>query len=228
MPLPTFPRFTPVSDHAVLVEFSESLTPEVQDRVRDLDAALALHPLTGLLEAVPGHVALLVRFEPLVTDHATVAAGLRQLLETPPPVRGPGRMHQVPVCYDADLAPDLAEIALRCGMETDAVIAAHLAAEYRVAIYGFAPGYAYLSGVPEGLHLPRKTSARRGVAAGSVIIAGGQCLITTLTMPTGWWILGQSPLRVLQDDPDRPFLFDIGDRVQFHRISRGAFDRGAA
>jgi inhibitor of KinA len=63
----------------------------------------------------------------------------------------------------------------------------------------------------------------RGVAAGSVIIAGPQCLVTTLTMPTGWWIIGRSPTRILTSDPARPFLFDVGDKVRFRRISRAEF-----
>ena len=86
-------------------------------------------------------------------------------------------------------------------------------------MYGFAPGYAYLGGVPDPIQVPRKPVPLRDVPAGSVIIAGPQCLITTLTMPTGWSIIGRSPTRVLTDDPDHPFLFDIGDRVMFERIS---------
>ena len=64
----------------------------------------------------------------------------------------------------------------------------------------------------------------RGIAAGSVIIAGAQCLVTTLTMPTGWWIIGRSPTQILRPDPVQPFLFDVGDRVKFRRISRSEFE----
>ena len=67
-------------------------------------------------------------------------------------------------------------------------------------------------------------AAVRGVAAGSVLVAGPQCLVTTLTMPTGWWIIGRSPTRILSDDEDRPFLLDVDDRVTFKRISRAEFD----
>ena len=91
-------------------------------------------------------------------------------------------------------------------------------------MYGFAPGYAYLGGVPETLHLPRKPAPLRGVPAGSVLIAGAQCIVSTLVMPTGWWIIGRSPTPILTGDPSRPFLFDIGDRVRFQRLSRAAFE----
>jgi inhibitor of KinA len=216
------PRYTPVADHAVLVGFDGMAEAEAQTRVLHLDAALRQSPVAGVVECVPAMVSVLVCFDAQVTDHAAVTRGLQALAQMVPPLAMAPATHVVPVCYDTDVAPDLAQVAAQVGISVEAVIAAHLAGDYAVFMYGFAPGYAYLTGVPQALHLPRKPAARRGVAAGSVIIAGGQCLITTLVMPTGWWVIGQSPLRVLRDDAARPFLFDVGDRLQFTRITRAA------
>ena len=98
-------------------------------------------------------------------------------------------------------------------------------------MYGFAPGYAYFAGVPEPLQLDRKPRPLRGIAAGSVMIAGPQCLVTTMIMPTGWWIIGRSPTRILTriltGDTKRPFLFDVSDRVTFRRISPAEFGAAA-
>ena len=90
---------------------------------------------------------------------------------------------------------------------------------------GFAPGFAYLAGVPAAIQLPRKPAPVRGLPAGSVAIAGPQCLTSTLVMPTGWWVIGRSPTRILTDDSERPFLFDVGDEVVFRRIDRATFDK---
>ena len=60
-----------------------------------------------------------------------------------------------------------------------------------------------------------------------MLIAGPQCLVTTLKMPTGWWIIGRSPTPILRDGEERPFLFEIGDRVRFRRIGRAAFEAAA-
>lgn len=76
-----------------------------------------------------------------------------------------------------------------------------------------------------GRMVAAQVGALRGVAACSVIITGPQCLVTTLTMPTGWWIIGRSPTRILTGDPARPFLFDVGDRIRFRRIGRDEFHR---
>ena len=213
-----YPRLVPVADRALLVEFGAAVDDAVHDAVLALDRALTASAIPGLQEVVPAMVNLLVVFDPLQTDHATVAAALRPLLAAPKAAPATVAEHAIPVCYDPSVAPDLAAVATERGLTPEAVIAQHLAGDYSVYMYGFAPGYAYLTGTPEPIRLPRKAAPLRGVPAGSVIIAGGQCLITTLTMPTGWWIIGRSPARILTGDPARPFLFDVGDRVRFHRI----------
>ncbi|MGV8952440.1 MAG: 5-oxoprolinase subunit B family protein [Cypionkella sp.] len=218
-----YPIFRAVAEQGVLVEFGETITPAAHRAVLHLDAMLAKTPCKGFAEATPAYVNLLVRFDPLITDHAGIETDLRALIALPPLPDTAKTTQVVQVCYDTDLAPDLTEVAARTGLSPDAVIAAHLAGDYTVYLYGFAPGYAYLGGVPAALHLPRKDTAVRGVAAGSVIIAGPQCIVTTMTMPTGWWRIGASPTQILRDDPARPFLFDVGCAVTFQRISRDAY-----
>ena len=219
-----WPVFRPVADHAVLVECGTAISDPVHDAVLHLDQALTAHPFPGFTESVPAFVNLLVCFDPVITDHAAVEAHLRHLLSAPPQAKTIPTLREVLVCYDAPFAPDLLAVARQTGLSPDAVINAHLAARYDVFMYGFAPGYAYLAGVPQELQLPRKPSPVRDMPAGSVMIAGPQCLVTTLVMPTGWWIIGRSPTRILTCDAARPFLFDVGDRVTFRRISRAAFE----
>jgi inhibitor of KinA len=219
-----FPIFRAVAEHGLLVEFGDAITDSVHAKVLHLDAMLAKAPPLGFRESVPAYVNLLLRFDPLATDHASIETVLRLLIAQPPLPESAKARHQIGVCYDLDLAPDLPEVAKRSGLTTEAVIAAHLAGDYAVYLYGFAPGYAYLGGVPQALQLPRKEAALRDIAAGSVIIAGEQCIVTTLKMPTGWWRIGASPARILRDDPARPFLFDIGDAVTFHRLSRADYE----
>ena len=216
------PRTVPVADRALLVELADAVSPDVQARVWALDRALQANPVPGQVELVPAMVNLLVIFDPLATDHPSVATAVMDRLATLADVPVAGRLHDVAVCYDAPFAPDLAAVADQTGLAPEEVIATHLAGDYRVAMYGFAPGYAYLTGVPEPIRLPRKAAPVRAVPAGSVIIAGGQCLVTTLTMPTGWWVIGRSPTPILTGDPARPFLFDVGDRLRFRRLPAAA------
>jgi inhibitor of KinA len=218
------PTFIPVADHALLVQFADTISDAVTARVQMLDKAINDDAPMGLSETIPAFVNLLVMFDPLVTDHSGMEQAVRARLSAEAAPKGKSTLHQVLVCYDDDLAPDLIAVADATGLSTDAVVNAHLSGAYTVGMYGFAPGYAYLSGVPEHLQVPRKPAAVRDIPAGSVMIAGPQCLVTTLIMPTGWSILGRSPTEILRNDPDRPFLFDVGDRVQFKRIDRAQYE----
>lgn len=211
------PLFRPVAEHALLVEFGTHLSDETHAAVLRLDRALTAHPFPGFAESVPAYVNLLIRFDPLTTDHHAVEAALRDRLDHAPTIALEGALHPVDITYDGQ---DLPEVAARTGLSVAEVIQAHLSGQYQVALYGFAPGYAYLSGLPDRIRLPRKDAAIRDVPAGSVIIAAGQCIVTTLTMPTGWWIIGHSPTAILRPNDPRPFLFDVGDRVLFRQAAR--------
>ena len=219
-----WPQFTPVADHALLVSFGDLISDDSSAAVIALDRALALEPPDGFCESVPAFVNLLIDFDPLMTDHELIRAHVERLLSRPWSGQTVGQLREVEVCYDADFAPDLAAVAQAAGMSVEAVVNAHAESNYLVRMYGFAPGYAYLSGVPASIQVPRKAAAVHDIAAGSVIIAGPQCLVTTLLMPTGWSIIGRSPTRILTPEASEPFLFEVGDMVRFRRIDRAQYE----
>ncbi len=214
------PTFKPVADYAVLIEFGTKVDDALNRKVVALDKAIAAARITGVVETVPALVNLLVVFDPLATTHTNVQAAVTTLFPLGPTDDVETTAHSVPVCYDTELSPDLINVAKAVDMSIEAVIAAHMSANLRVSMYGFAPGFAYLSGLPDAIQVPRKPSATRGVQTGRVMIAGPQCLITTVVMPTGWSIIGRTAVQVMQDDPDNPFLFNVGDSVTFERIRR--------
>jgi len=218
------PIARPVGDTGLLLEFGTAIDPTLFDRILALDAALVADPPHGMREAVPAYVSLLIVYDPLLTDFATLEQEVCRRAKTSGSALLSGAAHLIPMCCDADLAPDLAEAAERLHMAPEALIEAHLAVEYRVYMFGFAPGYAYMDGVPASLHLPRKPVPVRTRPVGSIMIAGGQCLITTLPMPTGWWVIGATRTPVLQLSSPQPFLFQPGDRVRFCRQSRAEFE----
>ncbi|SEW47275.1 inhibitor of KinA [Cognatiyoonia koreensis] len=219
------PQFTPIADHALLVSFAQDISDTAHAHVVALDKAIGADIPTGVIETVPALVNLLVSFDPVQTDHVTVQGHVRIRLKGLETKASAGVQRNVQVCYEPPFAPDLDAVASATGLTTEAVINAHLAGDFQVLMYGFAPGYAYLSGVQKQIQVPRKPKPVRDVPAGSVIIAGAQCLITTLTMPTGWSIIGGSPTPIFTGDPEHPFLFDVGDRVAFERIDTATYDR---
>ena len=219
MPQPGWPTYTPVADHALLVSFAKEISDEASAAVIALDRALVQSPPAGMLECIPAFVSLLIDFDPLVTDHARIRHEVQNLQRAAPPGLAGGGLREVEICYGEGLSPDLAAVAACSGLSTDEVINCHVQGDYQVRMYGFAPGYAYMAGVPAEIQVPRKPGAVRDIPAGSVLIAGPQCLVTTLNMPTGWSIIGRSPTRLLTGDESAPFLLEVGDKVRFKRIS---------
>lgn len=212
------PALVPVADHALLVEFGDEIDDATLARIHSLDTALAAAPPEGMVEVVPALTHLLVVFDPVVTDHTTIAAAVTDRISHRTNTTS-GAHHVLDICFESPHAPDLAAAAERAGIPPEAVAEAHLSATYRVGMYGFAPGYAYLYGTPPVIQLPRNPVPGPPVPAGSVIITGQQCLVIPVAMSTGWFAIGRSPVQVLRNDPARPFLFDVGDTVGFRRIT---------
>ncbi len=223
-----FPRIRCVGDSGILVEFGDRIAPEVNDRVAALDRDLQLAKPAGLVSLTPAYASLLAGYDPLATTAEALIAMIEALVRQPSPGAAVAQCVEIPVCYDPPFGPDLAHVAAATGRSIEAVISAHLGGRYRVYMYGFAPGYAYLGGVAPEIQLPRRTSPVRDVSTGSVIIAGPQCIVTTVTMPTGWWIIGRSPVRIFRPEAADPFLFEIGAEVRFVRISAAQMAEGQA
>ncbi len=101
-PANAFPRYRPVADHALLVEFGEVIDRQVHDQVVQLDAALAAEPFDGFAEAVPAYASVLVCFDPTVTDHKAVETALATLIVRGLAVVRPNGLREIEVCYDRD------------------------------------------------------------------------------------------------------------------------------
>jgi KipI family sensor histidine kinase inhibitor len=129
------------------------------------------------------------------------------------------------VCFDAELAPDLEEIAQRAGLEKQAVIQRFLASRFAAEVVGFMPGFAYLGGLDCSLAFPRRATPRPAVAAGSVAIAGGQAAVYPSATPGGWNLIGRCPDLLFAINREPPVLIALGDEVQFQEITRKEFDR---
>jgi KipI family sensor histidine kinase inhibitor len=109
--------------------------------------------------------------------------------------------------------PDLEHVAAATGLAIGEVCARHAAATYTVETMGFAPGFAYLGGLPAALELPRRTTPRTRVPAGTIAIAGLQAAVYPFDSPGGWHLIG-SVTGVQMFGPDGPLL-QLGDRVRF-------------
>jgi 5-oxoprolinase (ATP-hydrolysing) subunit B len=196
-------KLLPYGDAALLAE------PDDPATVLALAAALRNEP--GVLEVVPAARTLLVRAAG--RDLGRVGDRLRDLARTVvagPPVGGPEIV--LDVRYDG---PDLADVAAEVGLEPDGLVQAHTAGNYVVAFCGFAPGFAYLTGLDPALHVPRLPQPRTRVPAGSVGIAGEFTGVYPRASPGGWRLLGHTDADLWALERDPPALLVPGSRVRF-------------
>lgn len=183
----------------------------------DLAAALGLYrsleadPLPGVLELVPAARTVYVRFSPVRTARERIAAGLRAR-ESVPAAASAGELVRIPVVYDGE---DLAEVAELAGMGTDELVALHAAGEYEVAFTGFAPGFAYLSGLDPRLHVPRRETPRTAIPAGALGVAGEFTGVYPRSSPGGWRLIGRALADMWDVRRDPPALLQPGMRVRF-------------
>jgi KipI family sensor histidine kinase inhibitor len=119
---------------------------------------------------------------------------------------------EIAVAYDGE---DLDSVAAACGLTAADVVARHTAPSYRCAFCGFAPGFAYLTGLDSTLELPRRATPRTRVPAGSVAIAAGYSAVYPSASPGGWHLLGHTDAVMFDPARDRPALVEPGDIVRF-------------
>ena len=196
---------------AVVLEYGDVIDPVVHDRVLAADRAVAAARITGVEEAVPSYRSLLLRLDPLRTTPDEVVTALGELAPAP----GTDEPTVLAVTVDFTAGEDLEEVAARTGLPGGAAVVDLLVAdELRVYLHGFAPGFAYLGGIPSELHVPRRASPRPPVPAGSVLLAAGQVALCPVPMPTGWWVVGRTQATLFDPEADPPVPVLPGDRVR--------------
>ena len=225
------PRFLACGDAAVTIEFGTAIDPEISARVLALDAELNAQKAPGLIETVPTYRSLMVQFDPLIFDYERFQQQVRSVAETLEAAPASGRRWKVPVVYGGTFGIDLDATAERHGLTPAQLIEKHTAPVYRVYMIGFMPGFTYLGGLDPSIATSRRTDPRPMTPAGCISIGGIQALIAGQAMPSGWHILGLTPVRTFMAGREPAFLTAPGDEVVFEPVDAArwdALDRAAA
>lgn len=232
-PLPTTPaspRLLPSGDSAITIEFSKQIDDDANARVLALDRLLADAGVAGITETVPTYRSLLVHYDPGVVGFDALGGQLLALAEQARPVATTTRRWRIPVAYGGEHGIDLEDVAKTLNTTPDAIVARHVAGDYRVAMIGFTPGWSYLSGLEAGLHMARRPNPRLLTPAGTISIGGVQTGVQCLAGPSGWHLLGRTAVRTYQFRRTPTFLLEPGDHVMFSVIDDKTFaeqDRAA-
>jgi len=221
-------RILPAGDSAIVIEFGDSIDRNINSQVLALAHRLSQEPIEGLIEYVPTFRSLMLHYDPLSLPVSSLTAHIVKLIQDLQFREISGRVWHLPVCYDAQVAPDLNDVASRTGLSPAQVVEAHSAVTYHVYMLGFLPGMAYLGDLPAALVLPRLPTPRLKVPAGSLAIATTMTCIIPLETPSGWHLIGRSPISFLRWRPHPEALLAAGDKVNFAPVSLDEYEKLAA
>ncbi len=208
-----FPRIAPLGDAALTITWGDRIDDAIEIRIHRHLTALR-RTLGPDVELVPGYCTITVHYDPTTRTYPAIRDALIPILSHPGEAGAipTGGQVEIPVRYDG---PDLDLVARDSGLTVAEVIARHIAPTYRVSLLGFVPGFAYLGPLDPSLVLPRRTTPRVRVPAGSVAIAGAQTGVYPAETPGGWHLIGRTTVRMFDPSRTPPALLAVGDRVHF-------------
>ena len=216
-------RLLDAGERALVVEFGSTVDPAINGQVLALDAAFLAANIEGVRETVPTYRSLMIHYDPLVIPRENLVARVAQFEAAHPVAPKPGARWTFPCCYDPEIAEDIAELAALVKLDVADVARIHANGAYRAYMYGFAPGYCYLGGLPQELAVSRRATVRAPTPENAVLVGGGLSLVATFSMPTGWYVTGRTPERMFAPHRERPFLVDVGDELRFAPIDAQTF-----
>jgi KipI family sensor histidine kinase inhibitor len=145
-----------------------------------------------------------------------VDPGLAERLPGWRPTGDTGRMSdmplvEIPAIFDGQDLDDVADI---WGVSVREAVDRLVSADLTVAFSGFAPGFAYLRGLPAQWAVPRLDTPRPRVPAGSIALAGGYAGIYPSASPGGWRLVGRTSVQLFDVRREPPALLGPGTRVR--------------
>ncbi|MFX1553420.1 MAG: 5-oxoprolinase subunit PxpB [Promethearchaeota archaeon] len=216
----TYPVIRAVAEGSILVEYEEEVSLEVNRKARQLAFGLEQGSCPGLEEVILTYRSVVVYFDPLVAKEETIRGLIEEVnanlveIELPSP-----RLFRIPTTYSPAYGPDLDRVAEHTGLAPDEVIQLFSSQVYPVYFLGFICSLAYLGGVPETLHVPRLSTPRSFVPAGSVGFAGPQANVLPVDSPSGFNYIGCTFVAVYDPNQFPPTLIRPGDYIQCPAVS---------
>lgn len=218
-------QYLPSGDTALTVQFGTAIDKTLNRRIMALSQLISAAQIPGLLEILPTYRSMLIHYNPLIISQADLISRIDPLMDSSVELDEEASAHwQIPICFDEEFAPDLNHVAAAAAMAADDVINTVLHVTYHIYMLGFAPGQPYMGDLPPSLNIPRRENPVPRIEKGSLVTATGLTIIYPFANPTGWHVIGRTPVEIFSLQRENPALFSPGDRVSLTAIDRQRFD----
>lgn len=218
-------RICPVGDQAVLCEFDNEIDVQTNDRVQHLAAQIkAVHP-KGVTEVLPTYRSLLIFYDQAITTYRKLMPVIKKFSTIKASeMKEKKRVRIVPCCYGGEEGPDLAGMSRELGRSEEEIMQIHQSVDYKIYMLGFLPGFVYLGGLDERIHMPRLSVPRTKIPARSVGIGGSQTGVYPMESPGGWRLIGRTPLSFYDQTSDPPVLCKAGEYIRFAAVTEREYE----
>ena len=207
---------------AILVEWPANISQEIIQDIISFERQVK--EIDSILDTIIAYNSLLIRYQnPIIDKELTISQLKKIYAASSYLIKQDQFLWQIPVCYDVSFGIDLEEIANKKKCSVAEIIRLHKEGDYLVYFIGFQPGFLYLGGLHQTLHVSRKSNPRLRVDKGSVAIGGIQTGIYPQNSSGGWNIIGKSPLNFFDINASEPCFAKPGDRIKFVAVDIHTF-----
>ncbi|MFJ8257180.1 5-oxoprolinase subunit PxpB [Peribacillus asahii] len=215
------PTYLSMGDQAIVVQFEKEVSIETSKKVQIVSQLIEESNIPGILQLIPAFNNLTVCYDPIVIGYAELLEKLKQVEGyISKQVNLKSKTLYVPVVFEEEYGPDLEEIATHAGMSVDEVISNLQSKPYYVYMIGFIAGYPYSGDIDNRLSLPRRSNPRIKVRKGTIQIVNNLTGIFTMDAPSGWHLVGWTPMEMFNPNAEPPSMLQAGDYIQYVSISK--------
>ncbi|MBV6644495.1 MAG: 5-oxoprolinase subunit PxpB [Cyclobacteriaceae bacterium] len=207
-------KIVPLGDQAVEIQISKE---HLLDALR---YSLEDEPAPGQKGLIPCLTSIAVIYDPFMVNFEQMVQNIEARKLTKVYRSKTARLFEFPISYDKEFGGDQELVARKIGTSVAELVQLHREQTYRVAMTGFVPGFSYMQGLPDKLHVGRHPNPRAKVPAGSVAIADAFTAIYPAETPGGWNLIGYCPVTLFDLKRDRPFALVSGDRIRFREVAK--------
>lgn len=213
-------RMCPVGDQAILCEFGNKIDEKINDEVQALTRQIKSASLRGVTELLPTYRSLLVFYDSSRISYKKLSKTIGSFhRDSTGQESGNKKTRIVPCLYGGECGPDLSDMADQLGMSEAEIVNIHKSVDYKIYMLGFLPGFVYLGGLDERIHMPRLDVPRTKIPERSVGIGGNQTGVYPMESPGGWRLIGSTPLDFYNPVNTPPVLCEAGEYIRFEPVT---------